>query len=29
VQGYVETSLGKFFTEKSSFKVYANISTTG
>ena len=28
VQGYVETSLGKFFTEKSSFKVYSNISTT-
>ena len=26
VQGYVETLLGKFWTEKDSFKVYSNLS---
>ena len=25
-QGYVETSLGKFWTEKAGFKVYSNLS---
>ena len=27
VQGYVETSLGKFWTEKDSFKVYSTLAT--
>lgn len=27
IQGYVETSLGKFWTEKDSFKVYSTLAT--
>ena len=27
VKGYVETSLGKFWTEKDSFKVYSTLAT--
>ena len=27
MQGYVETSLGKFWTEKDSFKVYSTLAT--
>jgi hypothetical protein len=27
VQGYIETSLGKFWTEKDSFKVYSTLAT--
>lgn len=27
VQGYVETTLGKFWTEKDSFKVYSTLAT--
>ena len=27
IQGYVETSLGKFWTEKDSFKVYSTLVT--
>lgn len=28
IQGYVETSLGKFWTEKDSFKVYSTLATS-
>jgi len=28
VQGYVETTLGKFYTEKAPFKVYSTLYTT-
>ena len=27
IQGYVETSLGKFWTEKDSFRVYSTLAT--
>jgi len=27
IQGYVETSLGKFWTEKDTFKVYSTLAT--